>query len=143
MQFLIILLMFIIVCSSVWAQDRYNHKQAPANQTPEYKEFMIKMDAGMKKMMDDMHAHGYSGDSDIDFLDRMIPHHEGAIEMARLVLIYGKDPLVRKLAEDIIATQQVEIESMKRRFEILKKGLDMEPGGFPALGGTRGKKEGQ
>ncbi len=125
--------------SSVWAQDHSNHKQAPANQTPEYKQFMMEMDAGMKKMMADMHGPGYSGDPDVDFLAMMIPHHEGAIEMARLVLIHGKDTIVRKFAEEIIAAQQVEIEAMKQRLTILRKRAYPEPEGFPALGGTRGK----
>ncbi|MBI4686606.1 MAG: DUF305 domain-containing protein [Nitrospirae bacterium] len=133
----------IMIYNSVSAQDYIHRKQAPEKQTSEFRHFMQEMDAGMKKMMDDMHAPGYSGDADVDFLAMMIPHHEGAIEMARLVLIHGKDPLVRKLAEDIIAAQQTEIEAMKRRLTILRKGIDMEPGGFPALGGTRGRKERQ
>lgn len=100
--------------------------------------FASEMSAGMDKMMRDMHAPGYTGNADIDFLAMMIPHHEGAVEMARLVLIHGRDPLTRRLAEDIIASQTVEIETMKRRLEILRKRPDPEPGGFPALGGTRG-----
>ena len=68
----------------------------------------------------------------------MILHHEGAVEMARLVLLHGRDPLIRTLAEEIIAAQQTEITSMRQRLEILKTGRDMTPGGFPALGGTRG-----
>ena len=43
-----------------------------------------------------MHASGYTGNPDVDFLAMMIPHHEGAVEMARLVLVYGKDPLTRR-----------------------------------------------
>jgi hypothetical protein len=58
--------------------------------------------------------------------------------MARLVLIYGRDPLVRQLAEEIIAGQQAEIDAMQARFKLLDKGPDPSPGGFPALGGTRG-----
>ncbi|MEW6740366.1 MAG: DUF305 domain-containing protein [Nitrospirota bacterium] len=81
---------------------------------------------------------GMAGNPDIDFLAMMIPHHEGAIEMARLVLIYGTDPLVRKLAEDIIATQRVEIETMKQRLIILRKKPEPDPGDFPAIEGTRG-----
>ena len=42
----------------------------------------------------------------------MIPHHEGVMDMARLVLIHGRDPMVRKIAEEIIASQTVEIAAM-------------------------------
>lgn len=138
MRFAILFSAFIILYGSAWAQDHTDHKQVPEKKTPEFTQFMNEMDAGMKKMMDDMHAPGYSGDPDVDFLAMMIPHHAGAVEMARLVLIFGRDPLVRKLAEDIIAAQQVEIEAMKRRLMILRSSPDPEPGGFPALGGTRG-----
>ncbi len=100
--------------------------------------FVRQMDAAMKKMMEDMHAPGYSGKPDVDFLAMMIPHHEGAVEMARLVLIYGKDPLTRRLAEEIIASQTAEIAAMKERLAILRRGEDPNPGGFPALHGTRG-----
>ncbi len=69
----------------------------------------------------------------------MIPHHQGAVDMARLQLLYGKDPLLRKLAGEIIAGQQVEIEAMKRRLEILRGRKSAESAEFPALGGTRGE----
>ena len=104
-----------------------------------FQRFAAEMDVGMAKMMSDMHAPGYSGDADIDFLGMMIPHHEGAIDMARLVLQHGNDPVTRRLAEDIIASQRVEIEGMQRRLADLKRGVSRsEPGGYPALGGTRG-----
>ncbi|HEU4344895.1 MAG TPA: DUF305 domain-containing protein [Candidatus Binatia bacterium] len=101
-------------------------------------EFVRELDAAMKKMMNDMHAPGYSGDPDVDFLVMMIPHHQGAVEMARLALIYGKDPLTRRLAEEIIASQTVEISAMTERLAILRRGEDPNPAGFPALHGTRG-----
>jgi uncharacterized protein (DUF305 family) len=107
----------------------------------EARQFATGMGAGMKRMMEDMHRPGYSGDPDIDFLTMMIPHHEGAVEMARLALIYGRDPLTRKLAEEIIASQQAEITAMRARLEILRRGADPDPGGFPALHGTRGIAE--
>lgn len=99
--------------------------------------FQREMNAGMEKMMHTMHAPGYSGNPDIDFLAMMIPHHEGAVEMARLVLLHGHDPVTRRLAEDILASQTVEIEGMRRRLEVLRKGSGSAPE-FPELGGTRG-----
>ena len=107
-----------------------------------YERYTGEMNSGMAKMMSDMHAPGYAGDPDIDFLAMMIPHHEGAVDMARLVLQHGTDPVTRKLAEDIIASQQVEIAGMQRRLHDLKRGASRtDPGGYPALGGTRGGQE--
>lgn len=105
---------------------------------PASRAFAREMDAGMERMMRDMHAPGYTGDADVDFLAMMIPHHAGAVEMARLALVHGKDPLTRQLAEEIIASQTSEIAAMKARLAILRRGEDMDPGGFPALNGTRG-----
>lgn len=100
--------------------------------------FAAAMHASMAAMTQAMQAVPTTGDPDRDFLAMMIPHHAGAVEMARLVLVYGRDPLVRRLAEDIVAGQQAEIASMQARLDILRRGSDPEPGGFPTLGGTRG-----
>jgi uncharacterized protein (DUF305 family) len=118
------------------------HEHAEKPQQPpmsrDEQEFVRQMDAAMKKMMDDMHAPGYTGNPDVDFLAMMIPHHQGAVDMARLALIYGNDPLTRRLAEEIIASQTVEINAMSERLTILRRGDDPNPAGFPALHGTRG-----
>jgi uncharacterized protein (DUF305 family) len=97
------------------------------------------MEIGMERMMRDMHAYGHTGNADTDFLAMMIPHHEGAIEMARLVLLHGSDPLVRRLAEDIIATQAVEIQAMRERHAIINRRSDGEPDDSLVLGATRGR----
>ena len=104
----------------------------------DYARFAREMDQGMQRMMHDMHAAGYSGDPDADFLAMMIAHHQGAVDMARLQLIHGRDPLARALAEEIIAGQTTEIAAMRARLARLRNGGDAEPDGFPALGATRG-----
>lgn len=126
-----------IVMTSAQAQQHDGHGSHAAVPSPPTG-FGAEMHAAMVEMSKDMEAAPMTGDPDKDFLAMMIPHHEGAVEMARLVLVHGRDPLVRRLAEDIIAAQQAEITSMRQRLDILKAGRDMAPGGFPALGGTRG-----
>jgi uncharacterized protein (DUF305 family) len=70
-----------------------------------------------KAVNDKMHAGmaiPFTGNADIDFAKGMIPHHQGAVEMAKVVLQYGKDPAMKKLARDIIKAQDKEIAFMQR-----------------------------
>lgn len=72
-----------------------------------------------EKMHRDM-AITYSGDADVDFVRGMIPHHQGAVDMAKILLAFGKDPEIRKLAEEIVKAQETEIAFMQAWLQ--KKG---------------------
>jgi uncharacterized protein (DUF305 family) len=69
--------------------------------------------AAMDKMHQEMMSVEYSGDADRDFVLGMIPHHQAAVEMAKVELANGKDPELRKMAQDIIAAQEREIKTMR------------------------------
>ena len=71
------------------------------------------MDQGMKNAP-------MTGDPDHDFAAMMIPHHQGAVDMAKAELIYGKDPVLRRLAQEIVVTQEQEIVVMSTRLKHVK-----------------------
>lgn len=92
------------------AQQHHNHgASAPAKtesaSTKAYRDANTKMHKDMDI--------AYSGDADADFVRGMIPHHQGAIDMARIVLAHGKDPEIRKLAESVIRDQEKEVAMMQ------------------------------
>jgi uncharacterized protein (DUF305 family) len=66
----------------------------------------------MAKMHAAMASVEPSGNSDVDFVKLMLPHHQAAIDMARTQLKYGNDPQMRRLAQEVIIDQQSEIELM-------------------------------
>ncbi|MDP2357007.1 MAG: DUF305 domain-containing protein [Beijerinckiaceae bacterium] len=68
--------------------------------------------AANDKMHKDMDI-AFTGDADADFARGMIPHHQGAVDMAKIVLQHGKDPEIRKLAEEVVRTQETEIKFMR------------------------------
>ena len=80
-------------------------QQSAAPMSPSQAEMMRKMEAMNKAMMDA----SMTGDPDRDLVNMMLPHHQGAIDMARIYLRDGKDPEVRAIAERIITDQEREI----------------------------------
>jgi uncharacterized protein (DUF305 family) len=79
---------------------------------PEEQPFLSENDAAMNKMMMDM-AVKPTGDVDRDFVAMMVPHHQGAVDMAKAELKYGHNEQLRRLAQQIVAAQQHEIEVMR------------------------------
>jgi hypothetical protein len=75
-------------------------------------EFLAANEAAMGRMMADM-AVAPTGDIDRDFVAMMVPHHQGAIDMAQVILRYGKNDQLKRLAQEIIVTQQQEIAAMR------------------------------
>ena len=72
------------------------------------------------KMMKDMHM-TFSGNPDVDFAASMIPHHQGAIDMAKLQIKHGKDPELRKMAEKMIKDQQKEQKDLQASLKRVSK----------------------
>ncbi len=70
-------------------------------------------DATMNTMMKDMPATNELKNIDTAFAKVMMPHHQAGIDMAKVILKYGNDHAVKRMAENIISSQQVEIEQMK------------------------------
>lgn len=104
----------LALAAPVYAQQgHHQHHAAPgpqrdATESPSTREFR----AANERMHRDMGI-AFSGNADRDFAAGMIPHHQGAIEMARIQLRHGTDPGMRKLAEDIIRAQEAEISRLR------------------------------
>ena len=79
------------------------------------------LQAAQTTMSERMSSVPLTGDPDRDFLAQMIPHHEGAIDMSKVLLKDGLRPEVRRLAQEIIVHQQGEIEMMKRWLEAVSR----------------------
>jgi hypothetical protein len=84
----------------------------PSDRNPEGEDgFRTMMNDAVVRMHADMHV-PFTGDADRDFARMMIPHHQGAIDMAIVEIRYGKDARLKRLAQEIIVTQQQEIAVM-------------------------------
>lgn len=84
-----------------------------ADQAEDVKQMHEAYQQSMGAMKDDMHHGMMSDDPDVAFAAGMLPHHEGAVEMAKIELKYGKDPEMLELARKIVAAQAAEITQMK------------------------------
>jgi hypothetical protein len=88
------------------------HQPPQQAATPDENAFLAENEAAMSKMMSAMEAKP-TGDIDRDFVAMMVPHHQGAIDMAVLQLRYGKNEQLRRIAQEIIVGQMQEIAAMK------------------------------
>jgi len=100
----------LVCAATAFAQMDMQHMDVEPT-APESK-FARDMDVSMKIMDHGMAAAPMTGDADHDFASMMVPHHQGAIDMAKAELLYGKDPVMRRLAQEIIADQKSEIDLM-------------------------------
>ena len=105
-----LLVLLFLVCSIVSpARQGHSSVQMKPNAEPAWREMqqsMAEMHAGMASIEP-------SQDADVDFARLMLPHHQAALDMAKAELMYGKDPQMRRLAQEIVTDQQSEIELMQ------------------------------
>jgi uncharacterized protein (DUF305 family) len=106
------------VTASAAAQDMQHQHGAAAGKPPQFvastaKPFSALMNDAMAVMDDGIRRAPMDGVAEHDFVTMMIPHHQGAIDMAKGVLLYSKDPELRNLAQGIITEQQNEIKVMQ------------------------------
>lgn len=104
------LLVFVCSALAIRAQDgcRMHMSIKPAADSG-----WAELNSGMEKMQAAMAPMKSSGNNDVDFVMLMLPHHQAAIDMAEAELKFGTDPQMRRLAQEIIADQQSEIELMQ------------------------------
>ncbi|HKU96796.1 MAG TPA: DUF305 domain-containing protein [Vineibacter sp.] len=104
------------IAGAAVAQDRHadhQHASVPPLVISTEVPFATLMTQAMDRMHADMAAARPTGDPDRDFLAMMIPHHQGAVDMAKIVLLHTQDPRIRNLAQSIITEQQYEIALMR------------------------------
>ena len=94
------------------AMEAHSSHQRSGNGLVDEQPFLAGNDAAMEKMMAGM-AVRPTGNVDKDFVDMMVPHHQGAIDMAVLELRYGTNVRLKAIAQEIVVTQQQEIAAMK------------------------------
>jgi uncharacterized protein (DUF305 family) len=110
----------LLVVSVSRAQTPHQHEIPPYQGTASNRiaagSFASLMAQAVERMHRDMSIVA-SGDPDRDFAAMMIPHHQGAVDMAKVELQFGKDPVLRRLAQGIIVEQLQEIAVMQRQLQ--------------------------
>lgn len=110
----------------------HHHGNSAAVAPPSYvassaKPYAALVDDAMQIMNDGMTRAPMTGDADHDFAAMMIPHHQGAVDMAKAELLYGTNPVLRRLAQEIIVTQGQEIQVMQLELKKQPAGPAVQP----------------
>ena len=103
---LIMLISAVVMLGSQSSSGISNANRTVSPEWPTLQQSMEQMHAAMMSVAP-------SSNSDVDFVRLMLPHHQAAIDMAKAQLVYGKDPQMRRLAQEIISDQESEIELMQ------------------------------
>jgi len=122
-----------VVAVAVWPQDPHFMGHIATDDSNR---------TALMKNMETMHAAMTavepSGTSDADFASLMLPHHQAAVDMARTELLYGSDPQMRRLAQEIIADQESEIQLIQLWLN-RQKAHTKNPSQFPGSGSREEK----
>ena len=123
----------LIIALMAWRQDSHSNGRV-SPQGSEWTELM----GSMERMHAAMASIDPSGNRDVDFVKLMLPHHQGAIDMAKTELLYGEDPQVRRLAQEIITDQASEVQLMQLW---LKQHEARSPDSHQTPGAQAGKEQ--
>lgn len=139
-----VLLASLLLASPAFAQQVQQHAHAMpvvSTATPDAPSFAQQMSAAMDTMNVGMEQAPMNGDPDHDFASMMVPHHMGAVDMAKAELLGGKNPVLRRLAQEIIVTQGSEISVMQS--ELNKMSTTSQPSGAQHAPNNSNRKETQ
>lgn len=109
-SFILIIAILIVGMTGLRAYPQHSHTGLLA---PSGASVWSELQRSMQTMHESMSSLESAGNDDEDFVRMMLPHHQAAIDMAKAELTHGQDPQMRRLAQEIIADQESEIELMK------------------------------